>query len=201
MAELDADALLPGHGLPVVGASRVREALTDTASLLEVLHDDAVRLMNEGATLDDILHTVHAPPALLQKPFLRPVYDEPEFVIRNVWRLYGGWWDGNPARLKPAPDEAIAREVALLAGGPRRLAAHALSLAEMDDLRLASQFAEWAVQVAPDDAEAQHVRAEVYRLQREAATSTMAKGIFGAAERDSRAAHEAIVADRTAEDG
>jgi glyoxylase-like metal-dependent hydrolase (beta-lactamase superfamily II) len=201
MAELDAEVLLPGHGLPVVGASRVREALTDTASLLEVLHDDAVRLMNEGATLDDILHTVHAPPALLQKPFLRPVYDEPEFVIRNVWRLYGGWWDGNPARLKPAPDEAIAREVALLAGGPRRLAAHALSLAEMDDLRLASQFAEWAVQVAPDDAEAQHVRAEVYRLQREAATSTMAKGIFGAAERDSRAAHEAIVADRTAEDG
>jgi hypothetical protein len=71
----------------------------------------------------------------------------------------------------------------------------------MDDLRLASQFAEWAVQVAPDDAEAQHVRAEVYRLHREAATSTMAKGIFGAAERESRAAHDAMTRDRETEDG
>jgi alkyl sulfatase BDS1-like metallo-beta-lactamase superfamily hydrolase len=192
MAELDAGVLLPGHGLPVVGTDRVREALTDTAELLEVLHDDTLRLMNEGATLDDIVHSVHAPPELLQKPYLRPVYDEPEFVVHNVWRLYGGWWDGNPARLKPAPDDALAREVALLAGGARRLAAHALSLAEMDDLRLASQFAEWAVQVDPRDAEAHHVRAEVYRLQREAATSTMAKGVYGAAERESRSAHEQL---------
>src|SRR2546430_11540937 len=46
-----------------------------------------------------------------------------EFVVRNVWRLYGGWHDGNPAHLKPAPDAALAAEVAVLAGGPSRLAA------------------------------------------------------------------------------
>ena len=39
------------------------------------------------------------PDALLARPFLRPVYDDPAFVVRNVWRRYGGWWDGNPARL------------------------------------------------------------------------------------------------------
>ncbi len=43
------------------------------------------------------------------------MYDEPEFVIRNIWRLYGGWWDGNPANLKPARDGALAAEVAALA--------------------------------------------------------------------------------------
>jgi hypothetical protein len=46
--------------------------------------------------------------------------------------------------------------------------------------------------VDPRDAEAHHVRAEVYRLQREAATSTMAKGVYGAAERESRSAHEQL---------
>jgi alkyl sulfatase BDS1-like metallo-beta-lactamase superfamily hydrolase len=191
MARLGARVLLPGHGPPVVGAERVLEVLTDTAELLESLHDDTLRLMNEGASLDDILHTVHAPPELLEKPYLRPVYDEPEFVVHNVWRLYGGWWDGNPARLKPAPDVAVAQELVKLVGSARRIAAHALSLAEMGDLRLASHFAEWAVQAAPDDAEAQHVRAEVYRLRVEAETSTMAKGVFGWAERESRARLEA----------
>ena len=29
-------------------------------------------------------------------------------IVRNIWRLYGGWYDGNPARLKPAPDEALS---------------------------------------------------------------------------------------------
>ena len=77
-------------------------------------------MMNEGARLDDIVATVKAPDHLLEKPYLRPVYDEPEFVVRNLWRLYGGWYDGNPARLKPPTDAAIAAEVASLAGGAGR---------------------------------------------------------------------------------
>jgi hypothetical protein len=40
---------------------------------------------------------------LLERPYLRPVYDEPEFVVRTVWRLYGGWYDGNPAHLWEHP--------------------------------------------------------------------------------------------------
>ncbi len=39
MSTLGAEALLPGHGLPVVGADRVQAILTDTADLLEHLHD------------------------------------------------------------------------------------------------------------------------------------------------------------------
>ena len=82
------------------GAARIREAFSDVAELLESLHDQTVALMNEGATLDTIIHEVKAPPHLLDKPYLRPTYDDPEFVVRNVWRLYGGWWDGDPASLR-----------------------------------------------------------------------------------------------------
>ncbi|HBW18708.1 MAG: alkyl sulfatase dimerization domain-containing protein [Streptosporangiaceae bacterium] len=55
-------------------------------------------------------------------------YDEPEFIVRNVWRLYDGWWDGNPATLKPAPERALAAELASLAGGPGVLAERAEAL-------------------------------------------------------------------------
>jgi alkyl sulfatase BDS1-like metallo-beta-lactamase superfamily hydrolase len=154
--------------------------------LLEGLHDDTVRMMNEGARLDEIIHAVHAPASLLAKPYLRPIYDEPEFVVRNVWRLYGGWHDGNPAHLKPAPDAAVAAEVAALAGGPDRLTTRARELLAGGDLRLAAHFAEWAVAAAPDDPEAQRARAEVFEARVAAEASTMSKGIFGAAARESR---------------
>jgi alkyl sulfatase BDS1-like metallo-beta-lactamase superfamily hydrolase len=186
MASLGAEALLPGHGLPILGADRVGESLETTAALLDVLHDDTLRMMNEGARLDEIIHAVHAPPSLLEKPYLRPIYDEPEFVVRNVWRLYGGWHDGNPAHLKPAPDAVLAAEVAKLAGGPARLAARARELVAAGDLRLAGHFAEWAAAAAPDDAEAQRARAEVFEARVAAEASTMSKGIFGAAARESR---------------
>src|ERR1700716_337983 len=99
--------------------------------------------MNSGASLDDVIHTVHAPAELLDRPYLHPIYDEPEFVVRNVWRLYGGWWDGDPAHLKPAPQAALGREVAALAGGVGALLARAKALAADGDLALASPLAGW----------------------------------------------------------
>jgi len=185
MVALEPEFLLPGHGLPVIGADRVRQALTDTADLLDSLHDQTVALMNQGARLDEILHTVRVPSALSDRPYLRPVYDDPEFIVRNVWRLYGGWYDGNPSHLKPAPEAALAAEVAELSGGANRLADRALEVAETD-LRLAGHLVEFAALAAPGDAGVQRSRAEVNRRRAEEETSTMAKGVFSwaAAESD-----------------
>ncbi|MDQ1396690.1 MAG: hypothetical protein QOG64_1949 [Acidimicrobiaceae bacterium] len=189
MVDLGAELLLPGHGLPVAGADRIQRALTDTADLLDSLHDQTLAMMNDGARLDEIIHTVRAPAELLEKPYLRPVYDEPEFVVRNVWRLYGGWYDGNPATLKPAPEAALAGEVAALAGGADRLAARAAELAALGDdasLRLAGHLAELAALAAPDDPTVHGVRAEVFARRVEAEASTMSKGIFSWAASESR---------------
>ncbi len=187
MASLGAEILLPGHGVPIAGNERISTALHDSAELLESLHDQTVALMNEGARLNDILHAVRAPQHLLDKPYLKPSYDEPEFVVRNVWRLYGGWYDGNPATLKPARESELAREFASLAGGPRVLAARARELAAAGELRLAGHLVETAALAAEDDTEVQAARAEVFRALESASTSTMAKGLYGWASAESRA--------------
>jgi alkyl sulfatase BDS1-like metallo-beta-lactamase superfamily hydrolase len=178
MADLDAEILLPGHGLPILGTDRIRTALTDSARLLEHLHTETIRMMNEGATLDAILQTVRAPDDLLDRPYLGPIYDEPEFVIRNVWRLFGGWYDGDPSHLKPPSTAAFATEVASLAGGARALAARASDLAAAGDLRLAAQLVELAAQAEPDDATVHGVRADVYRQRVADEASVMAQGVF-----------------------
>ncbi len=188
MQALHPELLLPAHGLPVGGEERVRRLLDDTASALESLVDQTLKLMNEGATLDTIVHTVKVPAELLERPYLRPTYDDPEFVVRNIWRRYGGWYDGTPANLKPAPAASVAAQVADLAGGARRLAARAVEVARSGDdadLRVATHLVEMAAQAAPDDGDVHAARAVVYSLRRERETSLMAKSIFGAAARDS----------------
>ncbi len=185
MIALEPDVLLPGHGLPIVGADRVRQALTEGAELLESLVEQTLAMMNEGARLDEILHTVKAPAHLLERPYLHAIYDEPEFVVRNIWRLYGGWYDGNPAHLKPASDAALARELADLVGGASRLAERARELAATGDMRLAGHLAELAVQAAPDDKGVHAARAEVFGARAKEEASTMSKGIFSWAEHES----------------
>jgi glyoxylase-like metal-dependent hydrolase (beta-lactamase superfamily II) len=186
MAALRPGCLLPGHGLPVIGADRVRQALTDTADLLDALVEATLEVMNGGGRLNDALGEVRPPAHLAARPYLRPVYDEPEFIVRNVWRLYGGWWDGNPATLKPAPERALAAELAGLAGGPAALADRALTLTEQalaggdaeTALRLAGHLAELAWLAAPGDTAIAAARHRVFSARADAATSTMARGIF-----------------------
>ena len=130
MIALQPEYLLPGHGLPVMGSDRVARALTDTAELLESLVGQTLEVMNGGGRLDEAIHTVTVPRHLADRPYLQPVYDEPEFIVRTIWRQYGGWWDGNPATLKPASERALAAEIAALSGGAGALAARAVELAE-----------------------------------------------------------------------
>jgi glyoxylase-like metal-dependent hydrolase (beta-lactamase superfamily II) len=208
MAALRPEHLLPGHGLPVIGADRVATALADTAELLEWLVEQTLAVMNDGGRLDDAIHTVTVPARLAGRPYLQAVYDEPEFVVRTIWRRYGGWWDGNPATLKPAPERVLAAELAGLAGGPRVLAARAAELAERvlaeggsatsaaaggvpagdpgvaslrggeEGLRVAGHLAELAWLAAPEDNEVAMARHRVFSIRADQATSTMSAGIY-----------------------
>lgn len=187
MAATGAELLLPAHGPAIGGHANVERVLVDTAAALESLHEQTLAMMNTGARLDDVIHTVRLPDHLADLPYLKPTYDEPEFVVRNIWRLYGGWYDGNPAHLKPASDVALATEIAALAGGADVLAARAESLASDGDLRLACHFAEMAVQADPRSRRAHEVRAAVYEQRRLAESSYMASGIYRSAMLDSRA--------------
>ena len=83
--------------------------------------------------------------------------------------------------MKPAPDRALAAEVAKLAGGAKKLAERARALSTAGEMRLACHLAEMAVQAAPYDPDAHAARRDVYRARREGELSQMAKGIFGAA--------------------
>ncbi len=199
MAALEAETMVPGHGVPVFGADRIAQALTDTAELLESLESQTLALMNRGVRLDEIIHQVTVPERLTTQPYLQPVYDHPQFVVRNIWRNYGGWYDGEPDQLLPAPKERQAREWAALAGGVEALVDRARELAEEGDLQMASHVIEAAVTAAPADRNAHTARAEIYTARAESERATMASNLFSHAAAASRQARRDLAGEGPSE--
>ena len=185
MIDQGPELLVPAHGLPIEGKERIARVLDDIASSLESLVTEVVAMMNAGETLDTIIHKVKVPSEVLEKPYLRPLYDEPEFVVRNIWRLNGGWWDGVASHLKPAPNADLGAEIASLAGGPDVLMRRAMELLD-SDIRLACHLADLAGWAAPDDPAIHADREAIYEQRRNVEKSLMSKGIFKAAARESR---------------
>jgi alkyl sulfatase BDS1-like metallo-beta-lactamase superfamily hydrolase len=181
MSALRPEILSPGHGMPIMGQGRVMKALDDTAAFLENLSDQVLRLMNKGMPLGDIIESIELPPDLVKLPYLQPAYDEVEFIVRNIWRLYGGWYDGTPSHLKPASEKALAKEIVALVGDLRKLINRVEEHLGAGDLRLATHLAEWAYRAAPHDEEVCGLMKRVYLERAQKETSIMAKGIFLAA--------------------
>jgi len=186
MDALEPELLIPAHGPPVRGRDRIGTVLLSLAESLESLVNQTIDLMNDGASLDEILQSVSLPAKWLARPWMQPVYDEPEFVIRNIWRLYGGWWDLDPANLKPSPKGELAAELVRLGGGAEAFAARAQELVEAHDLKLACHLIELAVAADPTSTSLHGIRAEIYEARRAAEQSLMSIGIFSATAAESR---------------
>jgi glyoxylase-like metal-dependent hydrolase (beta-lactamase superfamily II) len=178
MGGLGAELMVSGHGLPIFGADRIRSALLDTAELLDSLEEQTLVLMNRGKSLDQVIHEVEVPRHLLEKPYLRPVYDHPQFLVRNVWRRYGGWYEGEPDQLLPAPRRQQAGEWVSLAGGVDAVLARARALANAGDHRMACHLVEFAVLADPASTLAHELRRDIYSARAAQQSSSMARNIL-----------------------
>lgn len=184
MEALKPDVLIPGHGPVVFGEARAAQMLRDGAEALEHLVAKTLELLNQGANLDQVLHAVKVPNEYLAKPYLRAKYDDPEFLVRAIYHFYAGWFDGNPAHLKPAEEAALARELAALAGGAEKLADRATLLAKSGDARLAAHLVEFASSAEPDNRRIQTIRAAVLQKCIDGESSLMAKAFYGVFQRE-----------------
>ena len=186
MAGREAEWLFPGHGLAVRGREAVRMVLTDTARYLRVIVDQVRSRMNAGETAEDIFHAVEPDAELATRPYLRATYDHPKFIVRNLLRLWGGWWNGNAAELLPATPARLAEEIAELAGGVAALVKRGRELLLSDETATASHLAEWATRAEPSNRDGQALKRDVYAARLAGAESLMARGIFRAAMHDAQ---------------
>ena len=167
--------LLPGHGPAMSGEERIQDALLSTAGFLRSIHEQVVTLMNEGKWLEDIIREMEMP--VSDKPWLRPIYDHPEFIARNVYRLYGGWYDGDPANILPAHSEDIAATL-VSAAGSEPILARARKLQADGDLQLACHLVDFVRKGEPDNVDAWKLWRDLFAARAAQEESLMARGAF-----------------------
>lgn len=184
------EIVIPGHGDPIVGKDRIAETLTETARALRFLHDAVVERMNAGQWPDEIVDAqIALPEDLASKPYLQPLYGCAPFVVRDVLRMYAGWWGGNPAELIPAKRAEVARDVVETAGRDA-LAERVQKLLADGESRRALHLVMHLVEADPGDREAQALLASACDAIIETEPSFIARNFYNTAAVRARAAAE-----------
>jgi glyoxylase-like metal-dependent hydrolase (beta-lactamase superfamily II) len=187
MAAKQPRSLAPGHGGPVIDdAALVQRILTETADYLDAVVQRTLAVLEDGSPPHvDVVHAVELPHT--DSPWLQPVYDEGQFIVRNIIRYYGGWFTGRPSELKPAPRHDVAVAVAALAGSAAALAEVAAQKAAAGELAVACHLADFALEADPADGSVQQAVAAIYDQRAAAETSLMAINLMNSAAAYARA--------------
>ena len=112
MTEKEPEYLIPGQGPLIEGKEKIKEILSITAEILNYVHDEVVKRLNQGKWFEQIYYEMlEIFPEKFNHEILAQVYGCYRFAIHAVYRLYHGWYDtGNPTDLFPAKTSEIANE-------------------------------------------------------------------------------------------
>jgi len=114
----DVQILINQHQWPVWGNARARTSLADHRDLYKYIHDQTLRMMNQGMAPREIAETLTMPPGLEKDWSLRGYYGALPQDAMAVYQRYTGWYDGNPAHLDPLPPAEEAKKYVEYMGGP-----------------------------------------------------------------------------------
>jgi alkyl sulfatase BDS1-like metallo-beta-lactamase superfamily hydrolase len=128
-----------------VGPRAGRLVLSTQRDLYAYLHDQTLRLLNQGHTGAEIAELIELPPALNNAWSTHGYYGSVSHNVKAIYQRYMGWFDGNPARLWPHPPaELVTRYVDAL-GGIDRVVELAQAAFDSGDYRWAATLLDQAV--------------------------------------------------------
>jgi len=100
----DAKYMIASHHWPTMSNSEIVDQLEKTRDGYKYIHDQVLRLANNGYTPNEISSRIKLPPTLNKAWYNRDYYGTLSHNSRATYDFYlGAWWDGNPANLNPLP--------------------------------------------------------------------------------------------------
>jgi alkyl sulfatase BDS1-like metallo-beta-lactamase superfamily hydrolase len=159
-----AAAMVPAHGLPVIGAENVEQVLLNYRDAIQYVHDQTVRHMNKGLTPDQLVDVIRLPPHLEKfTPWMSEFFGTVRQAVRGIYRGYLGWYEGDPVTLAPlARVESARREINLMGGRDNVLAAASKAF-EDGDPQWAAELATLLIRIDRDDMPARRLKAKAFR--------------------------------------
>ncbi|MEV6900696.1 alkyl sulfatase dimerization domain-containing protein [Amycolatopsis sp. NPDC051372] len=157
------DVAFASHHWPTWDTARVVKFLSQQRDLYAYLHDQTLRLLNQGATGIEIAEAFTLPPALENAWHARGYYGSVSHNVKAIYQRYLGWFDGHPTSLWQHPPQALATRYVDVLGGVPAVLGKAQEYADAGDLRFAAELLKHAVFADPDSSVAKNALAEVYQ--------------------------------------
>ncbi|MFC3079146.1 alkyl/aryl-sulfatase [Phenylobacterium terrae] len=157
------DVMFTSHAWPRWGREEVKSFLARHRDAYKFLHDQTVRLMNQGLTGEEIAERLTLPPELAREWYNKGFYGNVSFNSRAVYQRYMGWYEGNPVQLAPLPPERAATRYVEAMGGPAAVTARARAAFEAGDYAWAAELLDKLVFAGDPTPEAKALLAESYR--------------------------------------
>lgn len=157
-----AEVAFASHHWPTWGKDRIVDHLAGQRDMWAYMHDQTLRMTNQGLTGSEIAERIELPPALAGRWANRGYYGSLSHNVKAIYQRYMGWFDGNPAHLWEHPPTEQATRFAADYGGVAALVAKGEEYAASGDLRFAATLLGHAVFAAPGDTAAKEALASVY---------------------------------------
>lgn len=154
------EVLFAQHHWPKWGQQNIAGFLSRQRDGYKYIHDQSLRLANQGYTMAEIAERLKMPASLAGQWDLRGYYGTVNHNAKAVYQRYLGWYSGNPADLHPLPPEDAAQRYVKFMGGADKVLAQARQSYAQGDYRWVAEVVKHVVFADPSNREARNLEAD-----------------------------------------
>lgn len=156
------DVSFGSHHWPVWGEEDVKTFWRGQRDLYRYVHDQTVRLANQGYTMHEIPELLNLPDGIARSFANRDYYGTASHNSKAQYQLYFGYFDGNPANLDPLPPVQEAQKFLAYMGGSAAVMEKAQADYAAGEFRFVASVLNKVVFAEPDNQAAADLLAQTY---------------------------------------
>jgi alkyl sulfatase BDS1-like metallo-beta-lactamase superfamily hydrolase len=153
--------LFTSHNWPRWGHDDAVEFLGLQRDLYKWMHDQTMRLANQGLVPTEIASTLKLPDDFLAQEHTHGYYGDLVHNSKAVYQRYLSWYDGNPANLNKLPPVEVGQRYVALAGGADKVIAAGREALASGDYRWGAELVNHLVFADPTNTEARALQADL----------------------------------------
>ena len=178
LRKYDSWCMLPSHGTPLCGQENIQQLLLHFRDAIQYTHDQAVRWMVKGYTMEQLPEHIPMPQYLIDElssietakgneitnpqDYLTFFYGSVPQAVRELYFGYLGWFQADPVGLAPTPNQEYAAKVVEMMGGPAKVLDEAGKAFDRKEYQWSAELAAFLVTRDPQDMAASEAKAKAF---------------------------------------
>jgi len=173
----DSWCMLPSHGTPLCGRQNIQKLLMNFRDAIQYTHDQSVRFMNQGYTMEQLPGLIPMPQYLIDdlstietakgnsvtdpRDYLRFFYGSVPQSVRELYFGYLGWFQADPVALAPTPPREYAQRMVGMISREKLMQNASVAIVN-GQYQWAAELANILVTADPSDQAARDVKASAF---------------------------------------